>query len=104
MRPPGSAHSVPSVTRYASFPGDSDSAFNPSGSGIFINTAAECPQGLCSVGKSAGLIPLPWPHFSCIQPVICELLLEGQSVLVRKRFRSEFLIIENNREVRETLV
>lgn len=55
MRPPGSANSVPAVTRYAFFPGDSDSAFNPTGSDIFLNTAAECPQGLCSVGKSAGL-------------------------------------------------
>lgn len=79
MRPPGSANSVPAVTRYAFFPGDSDSAFNPTGSDIFLNTAAECPQGLCSVGKSAGLVPLPLLHFSCIQPIVCVLLLEGQS-------------------------
>lgn len=104
MRPPGSADFVPAVTRYAFFPDDSDSAFNPTGSDIFLKTPAECPQRLCSLGKSAGLVPLPLLHFSCLQPIVCELLLEGQSLGEEEIFSSEFLIIENSREGRETLV
>lgn len=62
------------------------------------------PAGIVFVGKSAGLVPLPLLHFSCTQPTVCQLLLEGHSVAVRKRFSSEFLIIENNGEGRKTLV
>lgn len=34
---------VPAVTRYAFFPADSDSAFNPTDLDVFLNIAAECP-------------------------------------------------------------
>lgn len=71
---------VPAARRYAFFLAD-----NPTGMGVFLNAAGECPQGLSSVWKSAGLVPLPLLHFSCIQPIVCELLVEGQSVLVRKQ-------------------
>lgn len=76
---------VPTVRRYAFFLADLDSAFNPTGLDIFLNTAAECPQGLSSIWKSAGLVHLPLLHFSCIQPIVRELMIEGQSVLVRKQ-------------------
>jgi len=71
--------------RYAFFPADSDSAFNPVVLDVFLIAAAECPRGLSSIWKSAGPVPLPLLHFSCVQPIVCELVIKGQSVLVRKQ-------------------